>query len=99
MREYDDVITAPFGGYAGAVDYYTRSSAGPWLESVKLPTLVLAARDDPMIPAATVEKWPAGRVVREMTPTGGHVGFVAPSPAPGHFWAAARALDFLEEWA
>jgi predicted alpha/beta-fold hydrolase len=97
VREYDDVITAPFGGYTGAVDYYTRSSAGPWLESVERPTLVLAAADDPMIPVESVEKWPTGRVRREITPTGGHVGFVGRSTAPGHFWAAERALGFLEE--
>ena len=50
VREYDDVITAPFGGYENAVDYYTRSSAGPWLPKIDRPTLVLAAADDPMIP-------------------------------------------------
>jgi predicted alpha/beta-fold hydrolase len=97
VREYDDVITAPFGGYEGAVDYYARSSAGPWLETIEHPALVLAAADDPMIPVATLEKWATGSVTREITRTGGHVGFVAPSLAPGYFWAAERALDFLEE--
>lgn len=97
VREYDDVITAPFGGYDGAADYYSRSSAGPWLERIEHPTLVLAAADDPMIPVETVEKWPTGTVRREFTRTGGHVGFVGRSRAPGFFWAADRALDFLEE--
>ncbi len=96
VREYDDRITAPFGGYIGAADYYARSSAGPWLEAIERPTLVLAANDDPMIPVDTVERWPSGSVNREITRTGGHVGFVGPSRAPGHFWAAGRALDFLE---
>ena len=31
IREYDEAITAPYGGYRGAADYYRRSSAGPWL--------------------------------------------------------------------
>jgi len=35
-------------------------------------------------------------VQREMTSSGGHVGFVAPTSAPGRFWAAERALAFLE---
>ena len=30
-----------------------------------------------------------------MTPSGGHVGFAAPTSAPGHFWAAERALAFV----
>jgi predicted alpha/beta-fold hydrolase len=97
VREYDERITAPFGGYADAADYYARSSAGPHLAAIDRPALVLAARDDPMIPADSVARWPASApVVREILPTGGHVGFVAPSGAPGFFWAARRALDHLE---
>jgi predicted alpha/beta-fold hydrolase len=98
VREYDDRITAPFGGYEGAADYYARSSAGPHLTAITRPTLVLSAADDPMIPIGTVERWAiSGSVRREITPTGGHVGFVARASAPGHFWAPDRALDFIEE--
>jgi hypothetical protein len=97
VREYDDQITAPFGGYDGAADYYARASAGPYLASIALPTLVLSAADDPMIPVTSVEPWPtAPSVRREVTETGGHVGFVGRASAPGHFWAAERALGFLE---
>jgi predicted alpha/beta-fold hydrolase len=97
VRGYDDRITAPFGGYESAAQYYERSSAGPWLASIDRPALVLAAADDPMIPSATVEAWPLSPSVRrEIAPTGGHVGFVSRSRAPGWFWAADRALDFLE---
>ncbi len=97
VREYDDRITAPFGGYESASQYYERSSAGPWLASIDRPALVLAAADDPMIPAASVARWPVSDPVRrEIVPTGGHVGFVSRSPAPGWFWAAERVMDFLE---
>jgi hypothetical protein len=97
VREFDERITAPFGGFEGAADYYARSSAGPWLAAIDRPTLVLAAQDDPMIPAASVERWPLSAAVRrEMTATGGHVGFVGPTLAPGWFWAAERALRFVE---
>ena len=99
VRAYDEAITAPYGGYRDAADYYARSSAGPHLAAIKRPALVLAAQDDPMIPAASVSRWAlptSGLVSREITPTGGHVGSVAPSAAPGLFWAGERALDFLE---
>jgi predicted alpha/beta-fold hydrolase len=98
IREYDDRITAHYGGFAGAADYYARSSAGPWLASVERPLLVLAAADDPLIPIESVARWPlpgSGSVEREITATGGHVGFLAPSRAPGRFWAADRVLAFL----
>jgi predicted alpha/beta-fold hydrolase len=32
-----------------------------------------------------------------MTSTGGHVGFVAPTCAPGRFWAAERLMAFVSE--
>jgi hypothetical protein len=97
VRAFDDRITAPFGGYSDAADYYAQASAGPWLASIDRPTLLLAAADDPMIPVASVERWPLSpAVTRETTPTGGHVGFVGPSAAPGWFWAADRAMAFVE---
>ena len=97
VREYDERITAPFGGYESAAQYYERSSAGPWLASIDRPALVLAAADDPMIPSGSVAGWPLSPSVRrEILPTGGHVGFVGRSQAPGWFWAPQRVMDFLE---
>lgn len=97
IREYDDRITARFGGYDGVADYYARASAGPHLTAIERPALVLAAEDDPMIPVDSVARWPlSSSVRREITSTGGHVGFVAPAEAPGSFWAPQRVLDFLQ---
>jgi predicted alpha/beta-fold hydrolase len=100
VRAFDERITAPYGGYRDAAEYYASSSSGPWLASIDRPTLILNAADDPMVPIASTRHWPlpgSGLVRREVTPTGGHMGFVGRSHAPGHFWAAERFLDFLEE--
>lgn len=100
IREFDHVITAHYGGFTGADDYYTRSSSGPWLTRIDRPTLILAAEDDPLIPADAVARWPlpeSGLVRREMTRTGGHVGFVGPTRAAGRFWAAERVVAFLQD--
>jgi predicted alpha/beta-fold hydrolase len=99
VRAYDEAITSRYGGYRDAAEYYARSSAGPHLAHIGRPALILAAQDDPMIPVASLTHWPlpeSGLVNREIKPTGGHVGFVAPSAAPGSFWAGERALDFLD---
>ncbi len=100
IREYDERITAPYGGYRDAADYYARASSGPQLDQLARPTLLLAGLDDPLIPGASVRRLlPAapGLLRAELHATGGHVGFVAPSAAPRRFWAAERALDFLDE--
>lgn len=98
VRQFDERITAHYGGFRDAADYYLRSSAGPHLTAITHPTLLLASADDPMIPAESLTRWPRSHAVRlELLPTGGHVGFVAPTKAPRLFWAAERALAFLEE--
>jgi predicted alpha/beta-fold hydrolase len=100
IREWDEAITAPYGGYPDAAQYYERSSAGPHVHAIRRPALILAAVDDPLIPGDSVSRWPlpaSGQVVREMLPTGGHVGFVAETSAPGRFWAAERIVAFLED--
>ena len=58
IRAYDEAITAPYNGFADAADYYAQSSAGPHVASIRRPTLILAAEDDPMVPGPSVSRWP-----------------------------------------
>lgn len=98
LWEYDDCITARYAGYRGARDYYQQSSAGPRLAEIQRPTLILSARNDPLIPLPSITRWTlAPQVRREIVETGGHVGFVGRSRAPGGFWAAERVLRFVWE--
>ena len=86
LREWDEMITAPYGGYVSGAEYYERSSAGPHVAAIRLPTLLLAAEDDPLIPGESVTKWPlpaSGVVVREMLPTGRPRRVRGPHPRPG----------------
>jgi predicted alpha/beta-fold hydrolase len=100
VRQFDEAITAPYNDFASAADYYARSSAGPYLASIRRPALILAAQDDPLVPGDSVARWAlpeSGVVVREMPPTGGHVGFVGRTRAPGRFWAAERVMRFFAQ--
>ena len=101
MREFDEAITAPYGGFASAADYYARSSAGPQARVDTAPRArSWPRRTTRWCPAESVARWPlpeSGVVRREMTPTGGHVGFVGRTRAAGRFWAAERVMRFLAE--
>jgi predicted alpha/beta-fold hydrolase len=98
LRQFDDAITAPYGGYRDAEDYYRTVSPGPRLPAIDRPTLVLAAGNDPFIPRASQEQFEgAERVTMEIPSSGGHVGFVGRSRAPGWFWAGERVMSFFEE--
>jgi hypothetical protein len=90
--EFDDTVTAPLHGFLGADDYWARSSSGPWLTKIRVPTLVINARNDPFMPEAALDALGAvpPNVVLEFPQSGGHAGF----PGRGR-WLARRALDFL----
>jgi predicted alpha/beta-fold hydrolase len=97
MWEFDDAVTAPLHGFAGAADYWTRASSKPWLRNVTVPTLVLNARNDPFIPAESLptDRDVSAAVVLEQPAHGGHVGF-ASGRFPGHVgWLPARLLHYL----
>lgn len=99
MRDFfafDDRITAPLHGYAGVDDYYRRASCRAWLRDIETPTLILHALDDPfMTPDAVPETHELGPGVRlELSPRGGHVGFVE---GWGRYWLEQRIPAFLAE--
>jgi len=93
LYEFDDVFTAPLHGFAGADDYWTRASAKPRLHEIRIPALVLNARNDPFLPAqALPTAQDAGSHVTLWQPAhGGHVGF-ADGPLPGHLLSLPEAV-------
>lgn len=97
MYEFDDAVTAPLHGFTGTRDYWRRGSSKPWLRQVAVPTLVLNAKNDPFVPAASLPG-PAETsrdIVLEQPEQGGHVGFMA-GPFPGQLdWLPQRLLQFF----
>jgi predicted alpha/beta-fold hydrolase len=94
---YDEVVTAPLEGFAGALDYWTRASSGPWLRAIRRPALLLNALDDPLVPVASLPApgdLPQG-VVAEFPARGGHAGFLEGPPWRVRSWAERRAVEFL----
>jgi len=93
LHEFDDVVTAPLHGFRDADDYWARASSAPWLEHIRVPTLVLNARNDPFLPEAALERATrkaASAVLLEFPRSGGHASF------PGRrAWLARRVLEFL----
>ena len=78
LEAFDDCITAPLHGFANARDYYERSSAGRRLHKLRVPTLVLNARNDPFVPVASLpQQFELGKgpVTLWQPQDGGHVGF------------------------
>lgn len=97
LYAFDDAYTAPVHGFRDADDYWRRASSRPWLRHIRVPTLLLVARNDPFVPPAALPRGDelAPAVQFETPAGGGHVGFLA-GPWPGHLgWLPRRLHAFF----
>ena len=76
--EFDDRITAPENGFSGAVDYYKSCSAKFFIHKIKVPTLIVSAKNDPWVPSvmySSIARCKLKNVKIILPKGGGHVGF------------------------
>lgn len=98
IREFDNRYTAPHSGFRDAADYYERASSLPLLGSIRTPTLIIHAKDDPLIPFGPFEQ---ARIETNPNITllaperGGHIGFLTSRNEDGDcFWAERKVIEF-----
>lgn len=99
LHAFDQLFTAPLHGFASADDYWRRASSKPHLARIRVPALVLNARNDPFVPAASLPRpGEVGPCVTLWQPAeGGHVGFPQGAP-PGHlFWLPRAVGGWLQQ--
>ena len=98
LWDFDEAFTAPQGGFSGAEDYYTRSSCIQFLEHITVPTLMIYASDDPIVPndAYNQYRWDKNpTLILLLSKSGGHAGF---REANCHaYWHDVCAARFLEK--
>jgi hypothetical protein len=100
LWDFDNAFTGPVHGFAGADDYYARSSSIHFLSSIRIPTLLLSARDDPFHPPGLLGE--VQEIARsnpflevEFVERGGHVGFIeGATPWRVSSYAERRAVEF-----
>lgn len=85
LYEFDNAFTAPLHGFKNTEDYWSRASAKQHLRQIRIPALVVNARNDPFVPAWSLPRQAdVGKHVTLWQPAdGGHVGFPN-GPIPGH---------------
>lgn len=103
LRLFDDIYTAPSGGYGRAADYYARASAKLVVPQIAIPTLIITSKDDPLVPFSMFAQCenmnPNVHVLS--TQHGGHAAFVQKISEPGldRFWAENRIVAFFDRLA
>lgn len=98
LFDFDEVYTAPVGGFSGAEEYYQRASAGPLLAQIRVATLIVTAADDPIIPVRPFERANYGPQTKLIvTSSGGHLGFIGiPGVDPDRRWLDWRVIEWVE---
>lgn len=97
LRDFDDGYTAPASGFNGVEDYYACCSGNQFVKSIRVPTLVITARDDPLIPVVSFESLATDHVTTVITPHGGHLGYIGVRNGdPDRRWMDWRIVDWLE---
>ena len=96
VLDFDEYFIAPRFGFAGAEDYYTRVSAQGFVEDVQTPVLLIHAKDDPWVPAATYGEidWRRNPELQAVvSPGGGHVGFHGAGAR--YPWYVTKIVDYF----
>jgi uncharacterized protein len=97
LYEVDDWYTAPVSGFGRAESYYRQCSPIRTLDRVRLPTLLVASRDDPLVPFGPFERARLAPCMELLSPaSGGHLGFVgARGSDPDRRWLDWRIVEWV----
>ena len=98
IREFDAALTVPLYGFKDLADYYSTASCARYLSGIKIPTMIIRAKDDPVFDPDDIphDKIAANDLLFTfITEAGGHVGFVEGQPGSWHCWAEYQAARFL----
>lgn len=95
--EFDELFTAPVAGFESAEHYYACCSSSQFLSNVRVSTLILAARDDPLVPMHIFENVAhSPAVVLHIAEGGGHLGYIGRRGVdPDRRWMDWRIVDWI----
>jgi predicted alpha/beta-fold hydrolase len=98
IEDFDDHYTARLFGFGTAANYFRTQSANQFLERIRVPTLLVQSKDDPLIPFSPVFDHPAFAsnpcLALLAVEHGGHLGFL--SRGKDRFWLDGTVLDWAE---
>ncbi|HWV31386.1 MAG TPA: alpha/beta fold hydrolase [Dyadobacter sp.] len=98
LYDFDDIYTAKLHGFKGADHYYAECSSKFFVESISVPTTIVNAENDPIVP---FESLPIDilrshpNVTLLATKDGGHCGFRPARLTDEFYWSEKYALQFL----
>ncbi len=104
LRDIDEIVIAPSGGFCSAEDYYKQTQPGPKLALIRQRVTIVFSKDDPIVPCKSLFDYPHSDSVETIiTSHGGHLGFLGVRKflgmrgLDGDFrWLDWRILEWLD---
>ena len=99
LYDFDHIYTAPLHGFESADDYYEKCSSMYFVDQIGIPTLIVNAENDPIVPYSSLPLnliSSLSHVSLEPSVYGGHCGFRPSRLFNGVYWSETRALKFLQ---
>ena len=100
LRGFDEMYTAPMGGFRNNEDYYAQCSTWNRLDRIDKPTVILTAQDDPFIHYEAFGRTrPSKHVLIHASEQGGHLGYLTREKTPlgSHRWLDYAIDEFLTQ--
>ncbi|MFN5290557.1 MAG: YheT family hydrolase [Planctomycetia bacterium] len=98
IRLFDELYTAPSAGYGSVNEYYSKCSTTHLIDQIKVPTLILTAKDDPFIAPEPFESLKVPEHIQLcIQESGGHLGFLGKDGAGGIRWGESRIISWLAD--
>lgn len=94
--DFDEMFTAPVCGFGTALNYYRLCSSAQFVPEIRVPTLILAAADDPLVPRQMfADLQLSDEVTLNLAPAGGHLGFIGRRNGdPDRRWMDWRVVEW-----
>ena len=95
LLDFDNIYTAPAHGFKDAFDYYEKNSSLQCLKDIKVPVLLLNAKNDSFLSEECypfTEAYDSNYVCLETPEYGGHLGFYQGDTA---YYNELRTLEFI----
>jgi predicted alpha/beta-fold hydrolase len=98
LEEFAGWYMAPLAGFRTARAYYRWVDGTPRLPHIRVPTLIVSAQDDPLVPVRQFVRARRSTCVDLLLPRhGGHLGFISRrgGPDPDNWWLDWRMVDWV----
>ena len=95
--DFDEMFTAPRNGYLSAQEYYESCAAAQFVPQIRVPTLIISAQDDPLVPARTLSEITLPDEVQlHLAKAGGHLGYYGKAGVDAdRWWIDWRVIEWL----